>query len=320
MKTANFRLGRPVALTLSVLAGGCVSLLWFLPQQVRSQQEALSIPKPPDISHLNIPPAVSLAEAQKSVSFPLFIPQEVPGQGKIYQARVQHLDIPDRAQFDPKVQAEQARLHSHPIGRVSYGVQFDFQSDMPRIRSTGGSPAERAGVPNEVVDLISVDGISSTGLDFTKVRQLAEKEPLKITFRDPSGKITSVSIPHKENYMFHPDMLPAPPQAPFDQYAIVYLQINGKQLALQESPHALRAFLPSASPFAHYASVSGKSVAFVGPSEAPSAYWTQDGVDFWFNNVKAAVSKNELVAMISSMQKIPTPQVSSETAGTTSPR
>jgi hypothetical protein len=319
VKRFNLHSKRRPALVLSMLAGSSVSILGLLPQPVHSQQPNADVPTVIDPSHLNIPKSIPILDAQKAVSFPIFVPADVPNQATIEEARVLSLDIPAGKRFDPKIQSDQIRQHSHLIGRPSYGVYFDLKGPLPMARSIGGSPAEKAGLPDEEVRVISVDFVS-TGLNQSEVIQLGTKEPMIITFLDTSGKLNSVTIPHRENFMFHPDVFPVPPKSPFDKYAIVYLKVHGKQLAVEESPVALRTFLPSPPAYAQYTDVAGRSAAFIAPEASPSVYWNQDGIDFWFNNSSDAVNKDELIAMISSMHRLVPPQPVSSDTGNSVPK
>jgi hypothetical protein len=264
-----------------------------------------------------VPPILSVEAAQRQVPFRIRVPGYLPAGARLDGVRVGLVVQRNREQ----VQA-QIRVNTQPS--FGYGIVLTFDLDHNRIfvRGLPDSPAERAGLGGEFgVQLVEANGYrprSATyeadyaGLLGHRVNDSARRpaiqknppllwrmapEPLRLTVKDPDGKIRTIVIPGRQNWTFRPEQ---PSTNAAGNRAALLFTVGGRRFVLHEHrtvAEERQAMPPKAEPIV----VKGTEVWLSGPPATPAAFWQHGGVDFLLDNYQYAMSRQDILRVTESL-------------------
>jgi hypothetical protein len=80
-----------------------------------------------------------LAQAQRQVSFPLYVPRHIPAGGVLTGVRLYEITL-----IDPEAVRATIRANTKPA--TGYGLVWRYEDGRIMVRSLQGSPAEKAGM------------------------------------------------------------------------------------------------------------------------------------------------------------------------------
>ena len=261
-------------------------------------------------------PVLTVAEAQRQVSFPLYVPREIPAGGAVTGVRVYEITL-----SDPQSVQATIRVNTKPI--TGYGLVWRYENHNIMVRSLPGSPAEKAGLSSrQAVPLVSVNGYEVQPAKdarhdrafFARWEAMTEPErravrkrrppltlrlmarPLRLTVRDADGATRRITLARPERFTFRPE---APNAENAGWRAALLLDIAGRSVALLQSPPAKGK--PALPENARRVQVNGKAVRLAGPQDAPSAFWREPGADMALQN-PGVLSLPEVCRLVGSTQ------------------
>lgn len=261
-------------------------------------------------------PVFSVAQAQRQVSFPLYVPRDIPAGGVLTGVRVYEITL-----MNPESVRATIRANTKPI--TDYGLVWRYEDDKITVRSLSGSPASKAGLgTQQAVALLSVNGYRvQPAKDARHERELfarwdamtdqerraAQKshppltlrlmaQPLRLTVRDADGATRIVTLARPETFTFRPE---APNAENAGKRAALLLDIAGRSVPLVQSASAKEK--PALPENARRIRVNGKQVWLSGPQDTPSAFWREPGVDMALHN-PGVLSLEEVARLVKSAE------------------
>jgi hypothetical protein len=271
----------------------------------------------PNLRAAGAPPIISVEAAQREVPFTIRVPRFLPAGCRLDGVRVGQIVQRNREEVQARKRANAKPIHA-------YGIVLSFGIDDNEIfvRGLPGSPAERAGLGGELgVQVVEANGYrprtaeyeaEQAGLLGHRVNDPARRaaarknppllycmarEPLRLTVKDPDGKLRTVVIPGRETWTFRPEESKVNAAG---NRAYLLFTMHDSRFVLHES-RTVAGVRPAISPGAQPIVVRGTEVWLLGVPRAPTAIWQHDGVDFMLDNPQLALSRQEILSMIESL-------------------
>jgi hypothetical protein len=268
--------GRIAILGLACILGGAIVLY----------------PKLRGVRDGSVPPILTVAEAQSQIRYSLYVPRKLPPGVTLRGASVYEIHVRNMEEVRKQVRANQKPF-------TGYGLMLIPQGDRIMGRAVPGSPAEKAGVPSNYMEIVAMNGrpLGSSARE-AWVRASAATHaapPLKLKLRDPSGGVRNIEIARRETFMAGAEMPILPRKG---KLAALQFRVRGRQFFLMESPSPSETPMPAKE---RSVLVRGITVWLSGPENTPSAFWTEGGLDFGLDNYQYALTQDEVLQIIGAM-------------------
>lgn len=270
---------KPALLAVAACVGGLAALLWpVLAQRVRFP-----------VSQGDGPHFVSAEEAQRQVSYPFWVPHELPGGGQMMGAVVYRVKAPD---LPGEIARARAQQHYH----TGYGLALVDQYGVVSVFSAPGSPAERAGIGGSPRPLLAIAGHTMVGKTLKAAGAAARRARplLTITYRAPDGAARTVVL-RRERYLTRP----AVPHVYRGKLAIVDFRVRGRSLGLYEMP--VGEGEPPHGYHQRWVKAAGLAVLLADSEQGPLAFWTRGPTRFELDNLGGTLSQAETLNLVQSM-------------------
>ncbi|MCC6731392.1 MAG: hypothetical protein IT208_18865 [Chthonomonadales bacterium] len=292
---------RPLLLTGAMLVGGGVVVLWPWVRQRLT---------PPASEG---PPVLSIARAQEEVPFPIYVPTELPADGRVTGVVVNRVQEVSRARGSGR-RTDPDAIRRIQRTRHGYGIAIGSLEGRLMVFAGRETPAARAGMPvGTLFTLLAVDGKdvrsitkgAATGSAEAAVTSATRHAPpLRLTVRDSWGRVRTYLLAEQGPYLY-PETPTAPRPRKHHKQAAVLMQVRGRQCVLIESEvnDDEEPAMSIGAAGARRVDVAGQEVWFSGAPDAPGAVWLKgDRVHFWLNNHGKAISQEEAVRLIRSLR------------------
>jgi hypothetical protein len=269
---------KPLLLVLAGCAGGLAVTLWPLLAR--------------HLPHTGIndegPPLVSVEEAQRQISYPLWVPREIPAGGQMIGAVLYRIKAPD---LPGEIARAQAERHYY----TGYGLLFMELNGVIRVIGIPGSPAEREGL-ERAATLLAINGHSVAGKTRQAVKSAALRTPppLVVTFRALDGTIHTIRL-RPERFITHPGV----PHVYRGKLSGLDFHVRGRSIDLQEWP--IGEAPPPYGYHFHRVKVGGTTVLMADSDRGPVAFWTQGPTQFVLDDTAGALSGAEELRLIQSL-------------------
>ncbi len=297
---------KSLVIALTTLTVAAVTFVWLLQQpRLRAAGQA----QQPS-------PVLSVAQAQRQVPFPLYVPRDLPTDGVLTGVRVYEITLKN-----PELVRATIAANTKPI--TGYGLVWRYENDNIMVHSLPGSPADKAGLGSQqaAVRLLSVNGYSVQPAEdarherefFARWETMTDQErraaqknhppltlrlmarPLHLTVQDADGATRRITLARPETFTFRPE---APNAENAGKRAALLLEIAGRSVPLVQTPAKQKPALPEK---ARCVQVDGKVVWLSGPQNAPSAFWREPGVDMALHN-PGVLSLEEVCRLVKSTE------------------